>query len=537
LALGAEALDLGVCAHVTWDEFSALDRTCDMCVTAGFKSIRCDFEWSVVQGQRGAPFVFSRFDTVVEAAQRRGMTILPILAGPPKWAKPITEHLDEWREFVRAVVSHFGSCLPAVEIWNEENLETFWPNVNAADYVRVLAAAAAVVRETNPKVKVVLGGLSNVPLDYLRELYAAGGKTHFDVMNVHPYCWPYPPEGDKTGSAGLKEDIRNLRRFMASQGDADKPIWITEHGWPTHRAKLPEALSLLAGLKLANPGREAWHVAYACLGEPSESERQLAVEIKLALPKGSSVEACSPCRINEKLSGGLIDAVIYPFSEAFPIETADAVVDFVSRGGTLVDFGGFPMFYPYRDGEFAGLTKGWSDDADKVRQRLRIGLSAHWMDAALPDSLMAQPTDDARGAGLVGDPRGFYVYRFFTAERLKEGDRMIPMLVGRDKAGRSAVGACVYKFGSDMKGAVVVSCRGNLVREVSETEQAEYLKRSIDISADCGVEKYFIYEFRAPELNPHYSEYHFGIVHADFAPKPAYRLLVDLDKNRERKER
>ena len=46
-----------------------------------------------------------------------------------------------------------------------------------------------------------------------------------------------------------------------------------------------------------------------------------------------------------------------------------------------------------------------------------------------------------------------------------------------------------------------------------------------------GVERYFWYEFRSVEADAHYSEDHFGLVHADMAPKPAfeaYRRFVAM---------
>ena len=48
----------------------------------------------------------------------------------------------------------------------------------------------------------------------------------------------------------------------------------------------------------------------------------------------------------------------------------------------------------------------------------------------------------------------------------------------------------------------------------------------MDISFARGIEKFFIYEFRAPEKDPYYSEDHFGIVHHDFVPKAAYETLT-----------
>ena len=47
----------------------------------------------------------------------------------------------------------------------------------------------------------------------------------------------------------------------------------------------------------------------------------------------------------------------------------------------------------------------------------------------------------------------------------------------------------------------------------------------MDVADSLGVERFFLYEFRAPEKDPFYSEDHFGIVHADFSPKRTYTLL------------
>lgn len=52
--------------------------------------------------------------------------------------------------------------------------------------------------------------------------------------------------------------------------------------------------------------------------------------------------------------------------------------------------------------------------------------------------------------------------------------------------------------------------------------QADYLRRSLDIAFKNGVEAYFPYELQAPEKDPFYAEDHFGLVHRDYTPKPAY---------------
>ena len=49
-----------------------------------------------------APLNFSRYDRVFESAGAEGVGLLPILNWAPRWAVPVTEHLGEWRAFVRA---------------------------------------------------------------------------------------------------------------------------------------------------------------------------------------------------------------------------------------------------------------------------------------------------------------------------------------------------------------------------------------------------------------------------------------------------
>jgi hypothetical protein len=60
-------------------------------------------------------------------------------------------------------------------------------------------------------------------------------------------------------------------------------------------------------------------------------------------------------------------------------------------------------------------------------------------------------------------------------------------------------------------------------RGVSELVQAQMLARTYLLALHHGVEKVFWYEFQAPEGKADYNEDHFGIVHRDLSPKPAYQ--------------
>ena len=61
----------------------------------------------------------------------------------------------------------------------------------------------------------------------------------------------------------------------------------------------------------------------------------------------------------------------------------------------------------------------------------------------------------------------------------------------------------------------------------SEAQQASYLTNAAAIAFANGVEKFFVYELKAPETNANDVESYFGILHSDFSFKPAYLSYRD----------
>ena len=104
---------------------------------------------------------------------------------------------------------------------------------------------------------------------------------------------------------------------------------------------------------------------------------------------------------------------------------------------------------------------------------------------------------------------------------------MIPLLTA-EIDGRQIVGAAVYRFGSDWKGAVIATTVERERGAFTEAEQASRLKRAAALAFACSVEKFFVYEFMAPEDDPVYRESHYGIVHPDLTPKPAFEAYRDF---------
>ena len=504
----------GAHAHVTRGEPAR--RTCAMIRQAGMGWVRADLDWCSIERKKGV-WDFTYCDKILAEIEAEGVQLLPVLGFSVPWANPAHEHLDAWEEYVRRVVTHYGRRLPVLEVWNEENISGFWKDPNPTNYLALLRRTYETAKKIEPNVRIAFGGTSGVPFEFIEEVYRLGGAKWFDIMNIHPYTHPRRPEG------AMDAQIEKLRAMMAKYGDARKPIWITELGWPTHSLGLAEAgLGLLpTGLKAARPELDVWRMLYVPVRDEEEAAEFVLPLLRNVLPKGSSVEVCRPPDLAERLAKGGVDGVVYPFTEHYASDSADAVHAFVKDGGVLVAFGGIPMSYAYRADAGGEMRPDKRAEPWKDRRRLRIAEKAWWFDKRYPKEIPVFPSAAAKGASVP--PKGFKGERFFTPDLLQKGDAFIPLLSAPTN-GVEAVAAAVYKFNSDMKGAVVVGgifMRGSQGTS-TEGRQAMMVARSLGIAFAEGIENFFWYEFRQPDENPYDPESYFGMVHDNFAPKPAY---------------
>jgi hypothetical protein len=107
----------------------------------------------------------------------------------------------------------------------------------------LLRAASSAVRINDPQARVLSAGLaptneqSDLAMDdrdYLRAIYSLGGRDSFDILAAHPYGFTNPPDDPRGAHKGLNfARLQDLRDIMVANGDADKPVWITEFGYTT----------------------------------------------------------------------------------------------------------------------------------------------------------------------------------------------------------------------------------------------------------------------------------------------------------------
>jgi Glycosyl hydrolases family 39 len=191
---------------------------------------------------------FDRLDGYVALAEKHGTGILLPLGMSPTWAsaRPPADNaepanMDDWRIFVRTVVTRYKGRIQAYEIWNEPNLKTFWTGT-MDQMVSLTKEAAAIIHSVDPKALVVSPSVTaTYGTSWLADFLKKGVGQYVDVIGYHFYITPKMPED-------LPDFVHSVRQILKDNGLADKPLWDTETGWlePSHFESEEEAAGVLA---------------------------------------------------------------------------------------------------------------------------------------------------------------------------------------------------------------------------------------------------------------------------------------------------
>ncbi len=240
--------------------------------TLGVRRIRLDVGWAQVEAEPGT-FDWSRTDRLLNAADRAGLRTLAVVGYEPRWARRVdgdgqVAPLDAaaFARFAGRAAKRYAAKVRAWEIWNEPNTRRSWGRpVDAADYARLVAAVAPVLRSHDPRATIVVGALSPAvdavdgseqsPSTFLKAFYETDPDlSTFDAVSVHPYCYPALPTGVEPWNtfAALPE----LHDLMAARGDGRTRLWLTEFGAPTGTSESAvtesrQVSTLVSGLRSA----------------------------------------------------------------------------------------------------------------------------------------------------------------------------------------------------------------------------------------------------------------------------------------------
>ena len=190
---------------------------------AGVKWSREDFSWDRIERERGK-FDWTFYDNLVACAKRNGISVCGIACYWSSWTKPYTaEGIQDYLNYLRAMVRHYRWDIHYWEIWNEPNI-FFWQGPKEM-YAELLIKSYAVIKQEHPDAHVL--GLSTAGVDtrFIDRMLAL--KTPFDILTIHPYR---PTLDD----LGFINELKKVSDQVRLPDGTRRPVWLTEMGWATH---------------------------------------------------------------------------------------------------------------------------------------------------------------------------------------------------------------------------------------------------------------------------------------------------------------
>ncbi|MCX8067951.1 MAG: cellulase family glycosylhydrolase [Anaerolineae bacterium] len=240
------------------------EKTLQMIADAGFHWIRQSFPWEDIEihgkgdfeDRRHKPYrsAWEKYDHIVALAEEHGLEVIAVLNNPPAWSRADgdargsfapPDNLEDYGDFAYAVASRYRGRVRAYQVWNEPNIYPEWGEqpVDPEAYTHLLCVAYRRIKEADPDAIVLTGALAQtVGYDFgpgpwtgmnefvfLQRMYKAGAANCFDVLAVNDYIlWSAPTDRRLRPWAVTFARPVYLRDLMVANGDAHKPIWLTE---------------------------------------------------------------------------------------------------------------------------------------------------------------------------------------------------------------------------------------------------------------------------------------------------------------------
>ena len=370
--LGAN-LDLAAIGTEEWD--ALLDRL----VQAGVSSIRVPLNWNQVQPQRDQ-FEWALFDSAVEAAVQRDLSVVFIL-GPcadwavdPTWEVPesqkrysVPQSLRDWRSYVRTAVERYRGKVGFWQVRKQPNSRNF--RGARREYLALLQVAAEEIERAAPEARLIVPESGRLDLAGIQSIL--GSRTcHFvDAIGVYV--------GDNLDQLMLQWAVLTGDALETCDSERDMPIWVLGAGEKTLSSDMwhihyliawafgaecvfmpPEAIyrewtTAYAGLEYVgfwNPAPTAWVFAYHGASENvalgwAARETDIPEDAHLSIPSVLHTETASnrDCERIVKLG---IQPTRVPFERVRErISPGAPNRDVVISARGTVDYAGLPMIY------------------------------------------------------------------------------------------------------------------------------------------------------------------------------------------------
>ena len=272
----------GVSAHygASWSNDSI-----PLAAELGLSSIRDELYWSHVEQQRGVIDLEPSAAEWVQPLIDSGVEPLIIADYGNQFYDggngPVSEAaVQAYGDYAVAIAERFGDDLAGLEIWNEWDLGLGGnTNTSAEAYVNLLAATAPRVAAASPDLPIIGPAVAQPLTTWFEDTLKLGALDYIDGVVMHPYSYP-------NGAENLDSTLQQVNELIARYNDGQsKPLWITEHGWPTgtnaravDEAEQAENIAKSAAIALSR-GAERYYV-YDFVNDgtdPSDSEENFGL--------------------------------------------------------------------------------------------------------------------------------------------------------------------------------------------------------------------------------------------------------------------
>jgi polysaccharide biosynthesis protein PslG len=198
--------------------------------------------WNDLEPSKGL-YSWSNLDGYLALAKAHGVDILYTFGQTPEWAASGSSsecvygpgscfppsNIQDWDDFVTALVAHSAGKIRYWEIWNEANYSRYWMG-DLSTLITMAQHAYKIIKAVDPTAIVLCPSSTLTANDvgaFLNQYLAAGGSSVTDIVAFHGYVnytLPAPPEG-------VLDFVAAVKSAMASNGIAGRPIWDTEGSW------------------------------------------------------------------------------------------------------------------------------------------------------------------------------------------------------------------------------------------------------------------------------------------------------------------
>jgi hypothetical protein len=267
---------LCISGGINIDSKDEMIKSLDILKSAGFDVIRRDFLWEEIEPEENKidEVKLQRYKEFVSESKKRNIEIISIVAYGNWWASDVAKSCyqaclesgkqegeckssctklapdpQKYGKFAGFLAESFPE-VNMFEIWNEPNWIIFLQPNSPEKYSDIFFAARSSIKKYGEKKEVILGGLlmyeiPNLPSsvlynwrEFLGKLRERGVLNLADSVAFHPYIGskptPYPPSLPPEDSKNSAGSLIYYIKFIKSFTSEEKPIHITEIGWPAN---------------------------------------------------------------------------------------------------------------------------------------------------------------------------------------------------------------------------------------------------------------------------------------------------------------